>query len=349
MYPARPQTKVIFLTGAPAQAELSPASLQIDHLLPPVERFVNGKSSKQLLEPTSSKTWPDWRSLNDDDAVGAGKGKRLHDKDEDNSLGITSRSGQPTDVNQEFLEHSLLNYARNEKLQYESQNQSFADSSIIDDSFVSNITNESMLEPLKPTATRYPLHITNLKGLPSPISVEYSYPQTITKDLLVGIISISAPRAVSLRTSAASMRLVEVVVGDETRTGFSITFWLPPTVQKGRIEASPLEVSLKKLRSGHIVLLTNVALRVFRGKVYGCSQKNHHGRSTGTTIERLNGSRAALRALPSVLSEKRERVARWVLDFLPAPSDTTKPSTRAEQSELREVIVVNTPLPPDTQ
>ncbi|KAG7286177.1 hypothetical protein NEMBOFW57_008482 [Staphylotrichum longicolle] len=88
----------------------------------------------------------------------------------------------------------------------------------------------------------------------------------MTFNLIVGIISISQPRAVKTRWGATKY-LVEVLVGDETKAGFAITYWLP----YNSVDESPLA----GLRPQDVVLVQNVALNVFNNKVYGSSLRKN--------------------------------------------------------------------------
>lgn len=107
-----------------------------------------------------------------------------------------------------------------------------------------------------------PPHLSDLEDIPRAHQVLALNPQTITVNLIVGIISIAQPRTVTTRWGR-SMCLIEILVGDETKSGFAITFWVPSDAVAGS------KVSL--VRNQDVVLMQNVALHVFRGKVYGQS------------------------------------------------------------------------------
>ncbi|KUI52894.1 hypothetical protein VP1G_00505 [Cytospora mali] len=105
-------------------------------------------------------------------------------------------------------------------------------------------------------------HLSDLEDIPPAAYLLSILPQTVTVTLIVGIISIAAPRTVETRYGTAKT-LVEVLVGDETKSGFSVTFWLPGAGGESGVLAG--------LRGQDVVLMQNVALNVFRGKVYGGS------------------------------------------------------------------------------
>lgn len=108
-------------------------------------------------------------------------------------------------------------------------------------------------------------HLSDLEDIPSARYLESIQPQTMTVTLIAGIISIAAPRTVETRFGT-TRTLVEVLIGDETKSGFSVTFWLGPSGSNSN-SGGPLA----GLRAQDVVLMRNVALNVFKGKVYGGS------------------------------------------------------------------------------
>ncbi|KAI1805338.1 hypothetical protein F4811DRAFT_227962 [Daldinia bambusicola] len=107
-------------------------------------------------------------------------------------------------------------------------------------------------------------HLSDLKDVPRASHLESIAPQTMTVNLIVGIISIAEPRTVRTRWGS-TMSLIELLVGDETKSGFSITFWLSSELSESSNSI------LRELRRQDIVLLRNVALSVFMKKVHGHS------------------------------------------------------------------------------
>jgi hypothetical protein len=114
----------------------------------------------------------------------------------------------------------------------------------------------------EPLGNRRDIQLHHLKDVPSAAYIIRAQPATVTVNLIAGIISISAPRTIKTRWGSTSS-LVEVLVGDETKSGFAITFWLP----SDNVQDS----ELAGLRPQDVVLFQNVALNVFRKKVYGSS------------------------------------------------------------------------------
>ncbi|KAJ4393290.1 hypothetical protein N0V93_002498 [Gnomoniopsis smithogilvyi] len=104
-------------------------------------------------------------------------------------------------------------------------------------------------------------HLSDLEDIPPASYLVSILPATMTVTLIVGIISIAAPRTIKTHYGATKT-LVEVLVGDETKSGFSVTFWLADETDEGLLAG---------LRSQDVVLMQNVALNVFRKRVYGGS------------------------------------------------------------------------------
>ncbi|KAK7744256.1 hypothetical protein SLS53_003777 [Cytospora paraplurivora] len=125
-------------------------------------------------------------------------------------------------------------------------------------------TTMAVKAPFRPGVRGREDHLSDLEDIPPASYILSTMPQTITVTLIVGIISIAAPRTVETRYGTAQT-LVEVLVGDETKSGFSVTFWLSGA------DGGPGGGVLAGLRGQDVVLMQNVALNVFRGKVYGGS------------------------------------------------------------------------------
>ncbi|PSR76632.1 hypothetical protein BD289DRAFT_378536 [Coniella lustricola] len=170
-------------------------------------------------------------------------------------------------------------------------------------------------------------HLSNLCDIPSAAYLTSIMPSTMTVSLIAGIISIAAPRTVTTRYGTTKT-LVEVLVGDETKSGFSITFWLAGAQVGAR---SAVDEVLAMLRNQDVVLLENVALNVFGKKVYGSSLRRDmtklhllyrvpaatEGHQTGhnshTDLARA-GKVQFGQADP--LLDKTRRVRAWVLRFV---------------------------------
>ena len=112
-----------------------------------------------------------------------------------------------------------------------------------------------------------------------------------------------------------------MLVGDEHKSGFGINFWLPSPKQK-----SALREALSDLRPQDLILVRNMALSSFKGKVYGQSLRKEMTKVDllyRTRIDRTD--RAGCYSLKDFGSEesdmhpnvaKTKRVREWVLRFV---------------------------------
>ncbi|KAL2150796.1 hypothetical protein VTH82DRAFT_7359 [Thermothelomyces myriococcoides] len=189
-------------------------------------------------------------------------------------------------------------------------------------SFISDLTsflsgNDSQSGPVKePLPARGSDLVNDLKDIPSAAYILRIQPQTFTCHLIVGIISISQPRAVKTRWGATKY-LVELLVGDETKAGFAITYWLP----SDNLDDSPLA----GLRVQDIILMQNVAFNVFANKVYGSSVRKNWTKVHLLYRVKLDSRdpggyyrTSDLVATGSVHPQldKTRRVRNWVLNFV---------------------------------
>jgi hypothetical protein len=145
------------------------------------------------------------------------------------------------------------------------------------------------------------------------------------------------------------MDIIELIVGDETQTGFQISFWLPPKGAQSEAASGSDRKVLESLRSRHVVLLRNVALQVWQNRVYGQSLNRKQTRIS-TTITRLDGH-AISGTITAVTKNKIERVEQWVLNFL-GPSvanPKANPMIKKERRDQKRSLFHETELPPDTQ
>ena len=104
----------------------------------------------------------------------------------------------------------------------------------------------------------------------------------ITVNLIVGVLQISGPRVVTIgkgRGKGCEVELMELVVGDETKSGFAISMWLGPPLKhledEGEKDKHPagsdLRRSLLDVRPRDILLIRSVALNSWQGRVQGQS------------------------------------------------------------------------------
>lgn len=170
----------------------------------------------------------------------------------------------------------------------------------------------SLQDPTRPLPSPVPSHLSDLEDVPSAARILALSPQTVTLNLIVAVISIAQPRTVTTRWGT-TLSLVEVLVGDETKSGFAVSFWLSSD------QAATSQVS--KLRRQDVVLMENVALHVFRGKVYGQSLRKNLTRVSllwrgegGGYYHNKDLARRAAAKHPQ--REKTRLVKDWVLHFV---------------------------------
>lgn len=248
------------------------------------------------------------------------------------------------EVLSQFYEES---YARHEDI----QSSQIAPASDIGTSYTSDEFSSSSFDShLRPLGATKDIpvagHLSNLKDLPNAVYLNSIYPQTMTVNLIVGIISIPEPRIIKTRRGAP-VELIEVLVGDETRSGFGVNFWL----SSSQTAQGDMRSVLSRLRPRDVVLMRNVALSSFRGKVYGQSLRKEMTKVHLLYRNRVDKSDVggcysvadlAVRDHTPPQVEKTRRVREWVLKFVGVGAGPQKGKGQALEA-LKEV------LPPDTQ
>jgi len=122
----------------------------------------------------------------------------------------------------------------------------------------------------------------------------------MTVDLVIGILSLSPLRTVTVRRTGRLVGVLEMLVGDDTSAGFGVTFWVDVAQEESqglalqgeaREARDDLKESLQGLRKGDVVLLRNVALsdfqKVVRGNSLGRMRRGGGGRGGNATSVRL--------------------------------------------------------------
>lgn len=190
----------------------------------------------------------------------------------------------------------------------------------------------------------------DLKDVPNASYINSIHPQTMTVNLIVGVISIQLPRTVRTR-HGTEVQLIEILAGDETKSGFGISFWVPgPQSAEGDMKRM-----LTALRPQDIVLMQNIALSSFRGKVYGQSLRRDLTRVHllyRTKMDRTDSGGcysasdlASARELGSQASNQVHKTAKvrdWCLKFI-GTLDLRSDTNRRHGLETKDT------LPPDTQ
>ncbi|KAM7224153.1 hypothetical protein V8F06_000626 [Rhypophila decipiens] len=244
---------------------------------------------------------------------------------DDSDVHAHQRSGHllpdASGIASQFYEHSIAAHENVKSSQLVgSQSQSGLDTtSFLTDDSASRTSFQSgdsfsQAPSAKPPLLSPTADIRNLKDLPSAAYITGIQPQTMTCNLIVGIISISQPREVQTRWGTRT--LVEVLVGDDTKAGFAVTFWLAP-------HSTVAESTLAGLRCADVVLIQNVALNSFLNKVYGSSLRKDLTRIHLLYRTRLDAqdyggyySGADLKPAGHPQLAKTSRVWDWVLHFV---------------------------------
>lgn len=185
-------------------------------------------------------------------------------------------------------------------------------------------------------------NLSDLKDIPDSSYLDSIHPQTMTVDLIIGVISVLSPRAIKTR-HGTDVQLVEILVGDETKSGFAVNFWLSAS----QTAQGDLKSALHHLRPQDVVLMRNIALCSFQGKVYGQSLRRETTKVhllyrntldwTGPAGRyKADDLLSAERARHQV--EKTARVMRWALKFIGAGGAKKDVKNRV----LREVLPLDT-------
>jgi len=262
---------------------------------------------------------------------------------------------QGDSVLSEFYNYSFAMHEKNETLisDLESSTQGSATSSDIVLSIINSSGGAETFEPQTPFQINGTLY--DLQDLPTAAHLESIVPQTMSVNLIAGVIAIHPPRRVVTRQWKTEFDIIELVVGDETRTGFGVNIWLPPersTAAKTK-QIDRLRQSLRVLRPQDIVLLRTVGLSSFQNQVYGQTLRGMtqidllHRRPVDVTdaggyYRESNFDFDNLDDDQPLLLQKARRVRKWVLEFT-SPTDPVGGS----------IPGMSTPhghrLPPDTQ
>ncbi|KAK8136440.1 hypothetical protein PG984_004380 [Apiospora sp. TS-2023a] len=223
----------------------------------------------------------------------------------------------------DFYDHSLAVHqdVRSSQLPSESSvmgSQSFLTTLSYEDSFSEGASSQA-----DRTLGLGNARLSNLSGLPNATHLKAIQPQTMSVNLIVGIISIAEPRTVTTKWGS-SKSLVELLVGDETKAGFSVTFWLTATGNA----ANETDAILRNLRRRDVILIRNVALSEFKTKVHGHSLRKGLTRIHLLYRQRLDeedvGGFYSIRDLSSTSAThpqllKTARVRQWVFDIVAQP------------------------------
>lgn len=332
--------KIIIFAGAPLPSGVTESNSVLTTHIPPFTTFLNHPSSSpkpsQLPSPLPKQPLAPWRSL-------PLTRQPLH-------TGLTQHHSYINDLSSQrhsgffstadvSLSQDITGSYDSEDVQealtqfFEASLEALEGTSLLEDSFETSFMSEdgdtSRLSELQPQQPRQGVaaHLSDLEDIPPAKRIVALNPSTVTLNLIVGILSIAQPRSVTTRWGKA-MSLIELLVGDDTRSGFAVTFWLP----EAQVKDSPVS----KLRRQEVVLLQNVALHVFRGKVYGQSLRRDMTKVSvlwSPSGPGLYSTRALSKSKPSdPQMHKTKLVKDWVLKFVGADPGARSKSKRKLRS-----------------
>lgn len=342
--------KCIFLTGAPETDALTwNDSALLSDFESPLKRFMGTRmpASAPSIE-ASTYAMPKWRAA----SMTAGQREIVEEPDDhdDPQTQFLIFNDNTTNIQNHlhFLEHSFAQMNDTDSSQVAPAADDTTYLSV--NSFTTSISSTSLPtthDSLSTTASLFETTqqinllgpVTDLRRIPPADHLLRIAPQTVTVNLICAVISVSPSRTVRLRKRNAEMDIIELLVGDETRAGFSISFWLAPTDSQQQTP-DDMRLALCQLRAGDVALVQNVALSAFKECVYGQSLNRKFARNS-TTVAVVRGGG---QGLPVHVRGKAERVTMWRDHFVGsdgkhASSGKTKHFEKSSEEEL----------PPDTQ
>jgi hypothetical protein len=366
-------TRLVLFAGAPEASSLKwDENALLDTFCDPVARFVGLPVTPQPLSVSA----PSWRSLplerrplttglihsfdqhqvfegwqNDSEPTPFFVTSQLGALTEESSGDLAGESFGSSIQSQEkvisqFYEES---YAKHENV----LSSQLAPASVIENSCTSNevsFDSTSLISPFSSTGETKNIpvagNLSNLRDIPNAAYLASIQPQTMTVNLIVGIISLPEARAIRTRRGA-NVELIEALVGDESKSGFGINFWLPNC----QSIAGDMKDILSGLRPQDIILVRNVALSSFKNQVYGQSLRKDMTKVHLLYRDRIhrddlrgcyNTSDLADTGVPlHPQVEKTKKVKDWVMKFVGvAGHDNTNGGNMGAMNET---------LPPDTQ
>ena len=369
-------SKIIMFTGAPEAGSLQWRTEDLTTPLLPC--FTNNRSRAMKPSDPVTDTGPTWRSIPlalkrlrsgltqqeefEADVVGYDSSFGPDETsflDTRNLSFESSAASQDTDVAlagaeeiaTQFYEQSFMAHEDVQSSQimgFESSNETSFMTATSDPSFCEL---ESQVPQGSPFQSRPVVgHLCDLKNIPSAGYLRSINPQTMTVNLVVGIISMPQPRSIKTRRGGRMVELVEMTVGDETKAGFGINLWLQPT----GLEGGSMKAVASRLRPQDVVLMRNVALSSFRSNVYGQSlrkdltkidllYRNVLDRKDEAGVYRAHELDGDITTDPQ--TTKVKKVTEWVMRFVGAGNVDEYHSKGKDQKQKRHIDF----MPPDTQ
>ncbi|KAL9590299.1 MAG: hypothetical protein Q9179_007973, partial [Wetmoreana sp. 5 TL-2023] len=290
-----PSPKLIVYTGAPLSKSLE---WEEEHLTAPLQSCFSTLLNENIQSPSiSTGTRPNWRSVplekqhlptgltqatNCDFVYDAPIQNELQTSfftladtsdpqgDETFQSHVAEEQDDYGDTISQYYEHSFAIHEDIPSSQVIPATQSSASpsSSFASASYLSSDADSTTLSILTSINLQQDilnrLSLTDLNSLPTAAYLTSIQPQTMTVNLLVGVIQLPPPRLITTRRHARTVELVEMIVGDDTTAGFGVNIWLPhhpapaPAPQHHQKPTSALlEADIEGLRIQDIVLMRN--------------------------------------------------------------------------------------------
>lgn len=326
----------------------------------PMPPFRGEHADKELRSPIQQRPVK-WRVLPSLPVIDSAKDLEYHDIPGDPAFLTThqlainnaTQADQEDSALSQFYDHSFAVHETSEisvsglRVEYSTEESDLCEETM--DTMDTSTTSSSGLAdaPGPAPLLRIP-RLSDLQDLPTARYLESIAPQTMTVNLIAGVIAVQPRRRVVTRRWEKELDIIELVVGDETRTGFAINFWLPPKEPFSPThEGDDLGQSLATLRPQDLVLLRTVGLSSFQNRVYGQSLRRGM-----TQIELLYRRpvdamdaggfyKDTIYRSPDQVPPKVCRVRDWVLQFVGA-TDQAGGGTSGMFTQRGQ-------LPPDTQ
>jgi hypothetical protein len=273
----------------------------------------------------------------------------------------------PSLATDSFLEQSLMFHdtlLSSQVLPDDLTNKTISSSSFLTTSFgttASGLSSPSKVDEQTLNVQVPPkLVITTLGSLPSAQRLRAIYPQTPTPNFLCAVTATPEQKEVFVRKGGYKMNLWEIIVADDTRSGFKVTFWLRPPRESNNEQnhvQNLLLQTLERIKIGEILLLRNIALTSFGDTVFGQSLNPAIARArTGIDVLTRSGgsSSAQLGGLPAPVIEIFKRVKTWAKMHIAsdtAGSRKRKGSTAKQDEYAKRTSTsrdIDDSMPPDT-
>lgn len=383
------KSNIILITGAPRSDDLKwEEEGLLESFTPVYQRILDSSLGGRVGGADCSTSQPRWRllrlddeSLESSDDVSRGAQSKATTAGDvkffDSQCSTTSSMNVPfgTEIdlsNTEwqgedqslFLEHSFAVYTQTPS--HEVEDTTVPDTTTMTTTSIQTDCSEDVTEDpsIDPSGSTSKIAITlsnyqpvSLNRLPSVTYLSRIAPQTMTIDLVVGIVSIAPVRTVELRRGRRHMEIVEMLVGDDTKTGFGISFWLPPVESQMH---EPLREALRGVRRQDVVLVRHVALSFWKGLVYGQSLNRKTAKNATEVILLVrrnvldeNDDRGLLcerelRRPKGAQMTTVRRVSDWVSRFV-GPTAGRDGGRLGPKTSRKRKLETDDSLPPDTQ